>query len=358
MNYVLGIETSCDETAVAVLSDERQILSHLVLSQMKDHAHYGGVVPEIAARAHGTHLQPLIEQAVNEAGIGLSSLNAVAATTGPGLIGGVMVGMMAGKALSLGLSIPFIAINHLEAHILTARLTHNVQFPFLCLLVSGGHTHIIAAEALGIYKVLGSTRDDAAGECFDKAAKMMGLPFPGGPHLEKIASECDDLSRAVTRFPFTIPMQQHKEIVFSFSGLKTAVKLYVEKLLTAQGTIKLADLIDLAASFQSIMARSIGFRLAQALESFQQTYALPRIPLVICGGVAANTAIRAEILTLCERFGADFIAPPAALCTDNGAMIAWAGVEYLKDNKQSPLSIKARPRWALDDLTNRWIINA
>lgn len=358
MSIILGIETSCDETSVAVVTDDRQILSHIIVSQLKNHAAYGGVVPEIAARAHGVYLQTSIEQAIADSGITLHDLSGIAATTGPGLIGGVMVGMMAGKAMALGLSIPFLAINHIEAHILTARLTHKVDFPFLCLLVSGGHTHIICARALGDYQVMGSTRDDAAGECFDKAAKMMGLPFPGGPSLEKIASNCDDVERAVARFPFTIPMQKHKEIVFSFSGLKTAVKLYVEQLTSGSGAIKRDDLIDLAASFQDIMARSIAFRLAQALNEFKNLFNLPRIPLVICGGVAANGAIRQNILALCERYEADFIAPPPILCTDNGAMIAWAGLEYHAAGKESPLSMKARPRWALDDLEKRWIMNA
>lgn len=362
---VLGIESSCDETSVAVVADDRRVLSHLVFSQLKEHEIYGGVVPEIAARSHEFHLQSLIERAVREAGISPSDLTAIAATTGPGLIGGVMVGMMAGKALSLGLQIPFLGINHLEAHILTARLSHNVAFPYLCLLVSGGHTQIICVHGLGHYEIWGSTRDDAAGECFDKSAKMMGLPFPGGPHLEKMAARCDDITRAQERFPFSIPMQQHADIVFSFSGLKTAVRNYVAALTHTsdapdnnQSTIHESDLIDLCASFQMIIGKTISFRLTQALEKFKTVYpASPSpIPLVICGGVAANSVIRAQILKTAEDHNADFIAPPRELCTDNGAMIAWAGMEYHLHHYQSPLNLKARPRWPLDDLGLRWKI--
>ncbi len=355
---ILGIETSCDETSVAIVSASREILSHLVFTQLDDHKIHGGVVPEIAARAHVFHLQNLIERAVNDAGLTRTDIDGIAATTGPGLIGGVMVGMMAGKALSLALQKPFLGINHLEAHILTARLTHDIQFPYLCLLVSGGHTQIICAHGLGDYEIWASTRDDAAGECFDKSAKMMGLPFPGGPHLEKMASKCDDLARAVSRFPFTIPMLKSDEIAFSFSGLKTAVKHYVTDLTTAHGDIHEPDLIDLCASFQDIIARTISYRLAQAIKLFQTRYDLKFIPVVICGGVAANNHIRAAIHELQNHAPITFIAPPSQLCTDNGAMIAWAGVEYMRTGKSSPLSLKARPRWPLDELNERWIINA
>ena len=355
---ILGIETSCDETSVAIVNDKREILSHLVYSQLDDHKIHGGVVPEIAARAHAVLLQGLIERAFDEASLIRNDIDAIAATTGPGLIGGVMVGMMAGKALALSLQKPFLAINHLEAHILTARLTHDIAFPYLCLLVSGGHTQIICAHGLGHYEIWASTRDDAAGECFDKSAKMMGLPFPGGPHLEKTAAKCDDLTRAKSRFPFTIPMLRNEEIGFSFSGLKTAVKHYVTDLTSIDGTIHEADLIDLCASFQDIIARTISYRLAQAIELFKTRYDLKPIPLVICGGVAANNHIRAAIHALEQQTPIPFIAPPAKLCTDNGAMIAWAGVEYARAGFTSPLSLKARPRWPLDELNERWIISA
>jgi N6-L-threonylcarbamoyladenine synthase len=352
---ILGIETSCDETSVAIINDNREILSHLVFSQIDEHALYGGVVPEIAARSHSVHLQPLIQKAIIDSKINRKDLSAIAATTGPGLIGGVMIGMMAAKGLALGLQIPFLGINHLEAHILTARLTHNVQFPFLCLLVSGGHTQIIIAEDLGKYNIIASTKDDAVGECFDKSAKMMGLPFPGGPHLEKIAVRCDDIARAKQRFPFTIPMIRSSEIAFSFSGLKTAVRNYVTTL-NHDDTINEIDLIDLCASFQDIIAETIFYRLSQALDQFKILYDLSNIPLVICGGVAANKTIRSKLSKLSETYNCELIAPPPNLCTDNGAMIAWAGMEYFKLQKESPLSLKALPRWPLDQLEQRWII--
>ncbi len=352
----LGIETSCDETSVAIVNDNREILSHLVFSQLDDHKAHGGVVPEIAARAHVFHLQGLIERAFGDAALKPHDIDVVAATTGPGLIGGVMVGMMAAKALSLSLQKPFLGINHLEAHVLTARLSHNLSFPYLCLLVSGGHTQIICAHDLGHYEIWASTRDDAAGECFDKSAKMMGLPFPGGPHLEKMAATCKDLEMAKQKFPFTIPMRSSDEIAFSFSGLKTAVKHYVGSLTTADGLIHESDLADLCASFQDIVAQTISFRLSQAITKFKTIYSLPQIPVVICGGVAANGHIRESIHNLSHNAPIDFIAPPKDLCTDNGAMIAWAGVEYHRLGKRSSLSLKARPRWPLDELNERWII--
>jgi N6-L-threonylcarbamoyladenine synthase len=354
---ILGIETSCDETSVAIINDNRKILSHLVFSQIDEHALYGGVVPEIAARSHSAHLQPLIQKAIVDSKINREDLSAIAATTGPGLIGGVMIGMMAAKGLALGLQIPFLGINHLEAHILTARLTHDVQFPFLCLLVSGGHTQIIIAEDLGQYKIIASTKDDAVGECFDKSAKMMGLPFPGGPHLETMALRCDNIARALRRFPFTIPMLRSSEIAFSFSGLKTAVRNYITTL-NQNGTINEIDLIDLCASFQDIISTTLSYRLSQALEQFKSQYNIEKIPLVICGGVAANKTIRSKLLELSETYNCELIAPPANLCTDNGAMIAWAGMEYFNLQKESPLSLKALPRWPLDQLEQRWIINA
>lgn len=342
---ILGIETSCDETAVAVVNDGRQILSNLVLSQLEEHRVFGGVVPEIAARAHLDHLDTLIRAAMQDAGLEFGQLDGVAATCGPGLIGGVMVGMMAGKAIAAAHGKPFIAVNHLEAHALTPRLTDDLEFPYLLLLVSGGHTQILVAEGVGRYRHWGGTIDDALGECFDKAAKLMGLPYPGGPNLEKAAAQCADPVAAAGRFPLPRPMKGRKELDFSFSGLKTAVRVHVEKLPGTQLDMK--DIADLACSFQQAAAEIVAERCARALEQFRARYGEGR-PLVVSGGVAANRAIRGALQNLAGRNGMAFSAPPLALCSDNGAMIAWAGVERLRLGLSDPLDVKARPRWPLD----------
>ncbi len=243
---VLGIETSCDETAVAVVRDDRTVLSNLVLSQIKEHEVFGGVVPEVAARAHLDHLDRLIKAALQDAKVSFGDLDGIAATCGPGLIGGVMVGMMAGKAIAAARGLPFIAVNHLEAHALTPRLTDNIEFPYLLLLVSGGHTQILVAEDVGRYKQYGTTIDDALGECFDKAAKLMGLPFPGGPHIERIAAQCRNITAAQERFPLPRPMKGRKDCMFSFSGMKTAVLNHINKL--PEGPLRADDIAALAAS--------------------------------------------------------------------------------------------------------------
>lgn len=342
---ILGIETSCDETGVAVVNDRREVLAHLVFSQIKDHQQFGGVVPEIAARAHLDHLDPLIRDTLKEAGLTFSDLDGVAATCGPGLIGGVMVGMMAGKAIAYAAGKPFLAVNHLEAHALTPRLTHDIPFPYIVLLVSGGHTQILVAEKVGHYHLWASTRDDAVGECFDKTAKMMGLPYPGGPNLEKLATRCSDLAKAKTRFPFSIPMQHNKEMVFSFSGLKTAVKNEIDKLQNSD------DLPDIAASFQSVIAQTLALRAGQAMEKFKNLYPHHNHPhLIVCGGVAANVSIRTALEMEARHHQFTLAAPPLEYCTDNGAMIAWAGVELLKAGRTASLATKARPRWPLEEL--------
>ncbi len=339
---ILGIETSCDETGVAVVTDKREVLSHLVLSQIDTHQVFGGVVPEIAARAHLDHLDHLIGEAMKQAGLDFTQLDGVAATCGPGLIGGVMVGMMAGKAIALAHDKPFLAVNHLEAHALTPRLVKDIPFPYLVLLVSGGHTQILVAEKIGHYHLLASTRDDAVGECFDKAAKMMGLPYPGGPHLEKLASQCANLKQAKDHYPFSIPMKGSKDIEFSFSGLKTAVRNYI----TPD-----ADLPALAASLQSVLAETLAYRSGQAMEKFKAAYPdKDRPALIVCGGVSANKTIRSALDHACAENGFDLMAPPMEYCTDNGAMIAWAGVELLQAGRISSLSMKARPRWPLEEL--------
>ena len=348
---IMGIETSCDETAVAIVKSDKQILSNIVLSQLKEHEAFGGVVPEIAARAHMDHIDTLIKASIDEANIDFNNLDAIAATVGPGLIGGVMVGMMAGKAISASYHVPFIGVNHLEAHLLTPRLVSNIQFPYLVLLVSGGHTQILIAEAIGKYKRLGTTIDDALGECFDKSAKLMGLPYPGGPNLEKMADQCIDPDKAIERFPLPTPLKGRAGCDFSFSGLKTAVRTCVENL--PQGDLKQEDIIDLAYSFQNTIGIILNERCKQAINEFKDLYpsSLPSSSpssFVVCGGVAANKHVRTILKKLAVSENMEFNAPPLNLCSDNGAMIAWAGVEKLSLGMVDTLDIAARPRWPLD----------
>lgn len=348
LKTVLGIETSCDETAVAVVQSDGAILSNLVLSQLEEHKAFGGVVPEIAARAHLDHIDTLIKGAINDANIDFEDLDAIAATSGPGLIGGVMVGMMAGKAIAMTHDKPFIGVNHLEAHALTARLTNKVEFPYLILLVSGGHTQILVAEDVGVYKRWGTTIDDALGECFDKSAKLIGLEYPGGPNLEKMALKCKSPEIALERFPLPTPLKGREGSDFSFSGLKTAVRNHVEKM--PDGDLNPEDMADLAYSFQITVGNVLKDRCHNAIQRFLTTYDkdLKTPTLVVCGGVAANKHIRDVLLDLTSNANMDFIAPPMALCSDNGAMIAWVGVEKLKRNMTDTLDIAARPRWPLD----------
>ncbi len=343
---VLGIETSCDETAVALVRDDRTILAHLVLSQLKEHAAFGGVVPEIAARAHLTHLDRLIQAAMLEAQLNFDALDGVAATCGPGLIGGVMVGMMAGKAISAAKNIPFVAVNHLEAHVLTARLTHDVAFPYLVLLVSGGHTQILMARDIGIYQRIGTTLDDAVGECFDKSAKMMGLPHPGGVEIEKMARNCADPDMACRRFPLPRPLCQRPGCDFSFSGLKTAVRDHVAHL--PQGVLQRSDIADLCCALEITIADIVQDRCAHAIDLFKKSHT--GRTLVVCGGVAANQTLRNSLKTLCHQKDMDLVAPSPALCSDNGAMIAWTGIESLKRGRHDPLDVPAKPRWPLDPM--------
>ena len=344
---ILGVETSCDETAVAVIRDDKTIMANLVLSQLEEHKSFGGVVPEIAARAHMDHLDTLIAAALSDAKISFKNLNGVAATCGPGLIGGVMVGMMAGKAIAAAHKLPFIAVNHLEAHALTPRLTNDLEFPYLLLLVSGGHTQILVVEDVGKYKRLGTTIDDALGECFDKAAKLMGLGHPGGPLVEKAATDCKNHQNASTRFPLPIPMKGRDGCDFSFSGLKTAIRNHVEKL--PQGRLNYPDVADLSYAFQETVAQIVNDRMVHAIEIFKSKYKNVKRPaLVVSGGVAANKRIRSSLKDLSESSGMEFVAPPLELCSDNGAMIAWTGIERLKRNMIDTLDVAARPRWPLD----------
>lgn len=340
---VLGIETTCDETAVAVVAsriggDGGDILSNEVMSQIAQHAAYGGVVPEIAARAHIDVLDRLIVRALANAGLDIGAVDAIAASAGPGLIGGILVGLTAAKALALAADKPFIAVNHLEAHALTGRLTERLDFPYLALLVSGGHTQLVAVEGVGDYKRLGSTLDDAAGEAFDKVAKMLGLPYPGGPQIESLAETGDG-----RRFDLPRPMFGREGADFSLSGLKTAVRQEVARL----GTPSERDVADLAASFQAAIVDVIVDRVRSGLRLFAERGGRPN-GLVIGGGVGANGAIRRALTRLCAEAGLRFVSPPPALCSDNGAIVAWAGLERFARGMTDDLDFAARPRWPLD----------
>lgn len=345
---VLGIETSCDETAAAVVESAGgaagdaggRILANRVLSQLEEHRPFGGVVPEIAARAHLDHVDRLVAEAMAEAGLGFAELDGVAATAGPGLIGGVLVGAVTGKAIAAVHGKPFVAVNHLEGHALTARLTDGTGFPYLLLLVSGGHCQLLAVEGVGRYRRYGGTLDDAVGEAFDKVAKLLGLGYPGGPALERAAQAGDP-----GRFALPRPMKGRPGCDFSFSGLKTAVRNLLEK----QGPLDEALGADLAASFQAAVAEVLQDRAAQALARFAAETGRPG-PLVVAGGVAANRCLRAALAETAAAAGAALIAPPPSLCTDNGAMIAWAGLERLRLGAADPLDFRARPRWPLDEL--------
>ena len=335
---VLGIETSCDETAAAVVersaSGEARILSNIVRSQLEEHAAYGGVVPELAARSHVTYLDGIIASAAAQAGVALADIDAIAATAGPGLIGGVLVGLTTGKALAASLGKPLIAVNHLEGHALTARLTDGVKFPYLMLLVSGGHSQFVLVRGVGDYERWGTTIDDALGEAFDKVAKLLGLGNPGGPHVERIA-----LSGNPKRFRFPRPLLREKTLDFSFSGLKTAVRLAAEEI----APLSEQDVADICASFQAAVAEVVRVRAGQALEKFG-----PNATLVVAGGVAANKAIGAALRQATEAAGATLVIPPPALCTDNGAMVAWAGAERLALGASDTLDFSAKARWPLD----------
>jgi N6-L-threonylcarbamoyladenine synthase len=336
---VLGIETSCDETAAALVDEARTIRSDLVLSQTELHLPYGGIVPEIAARAHLEHLDRLIDRALRDARVGFNDLAAVAATGGPGLIGGVIVGVMTGKALALARNLPFIAVNHLEGHALSARLSHDVPFPFLLLLVSGGHCQLLVVEGVGAYRRLGTTIDDAAGEAFDKSAKLLGLGYPGGPAIEGMARNGDP-----SRFALPRPMKGRPGCDFSFAGLKTAIRQLVEKW---PGPLAEQDAADIAASFQAAVADVLADRTGQAIAAFQRIHPEGQ-HLVVAGGVAANGALRARLDRLAREQGLTLVAPPLRLCTDNAAMIAWAGIERLRLGLTDPLDFAPRPRWPLD----------
>ncbi len=339
MRPVLGIETSCDETAAAVLAPDGRILAEAVLSQ-REHAQYGGVVPEIAARAHLRHLPTLVADVMRDAGLTYPDLAAVAASTGPGLIGGLIVGSGFAKGLAIAANIRFLAINHLEAHALTPRLPGLIDggapFPYLLLLVSGGHCQCIEVQGVGRYRRLGGTIDDAAGEAFDKTAKLLGLGWPGGPAVEALARDGDP-----RRFAFPRPLLGRPGCDFSFSGLKTAVAHAVAAY--PPGPLPRRDAADLCASFQAAIADTLRDRI---------THAIAMAPaarlLVVAGGVAANQALRATLLTTATKAGIAFAAPPLRLCTDNAVMVAWAGIERLRLGAPNGIATAPRPRWPLD----------
>ena len=339
---VLGIETSCDETAVAVVDNNRRILAHTLISQLDEHRIYGGVVPEIAARAHLFTIDTLVEKTIRDSGIALQDLDGIAATCGPGLIGGVMVGTMMGKALSLSLNKPFLAINHLEAHALTARLTDEVAFPYLLLLISGGHCQLLAVEGVGKYKLYGTTIDDAVGEAFDKVAKLLGLGFPGGPAVEQAARTGD-----ANKYDLPCPMLGKPNCDFSFSGLKTSVRSLAQRLAPLDDQKR----SDIAASFQRVVAQCLADRVSHAIKKITIDYPPLNYPsaktLVVAGGVAANQTLRTGLLNICTQHGFALVTPPPALCTDNGVMVAWAGIEKLRLNLSDGLDFAPRPRWPL-----------
>lgn len=339
---ILGLETSCDETAASVVRRDEdgtvQVLSSIIGTQFEQHAPFGGVVPELAARAHVESIDAIAAEAMRAAGLGFEDLDGVAATAGPGLVGGVMVGLAFGKAVSLARDVPLVAVNHLEGHAVSARLGADVGYPFLLLLVSGGHCQLLEVAGVGACKRLGTTIDDAAGEAFDKIGKSLGLPYPGGPALEKLA-----VGGNPDRYPLPRALLGRKDCDFSFSGLKTAAARIAETLTTDD------ERRDLAAGVQAAIARQLSERVDRAMKLYKESHGADDLRFVVAGGVAANGAVRAALLANCEKNGFSFAAPPLAYCTDNAAMIALAGAERLALGISDDLDAVARPRWPLDE---------
>jgi N6-L-threonylcarbamoyladenine synthase len=342
-DIVLGIETSCDETAVALVRPDRRVLSAPLFSQLAEHAPYGGVVPEIAARAHVEKLDLLLAQAMAEARVRLTDLAGIAATAGPGLIGGLMVGVLTGKTLAMVHGLPLVAVNHLEAHALTARFMGELDFPYLLLLVSGGHCQLVAVEGVGSYRLLGTTIDDSVGEAFDKVAKMLGLGYPGGPAVERLARDGDP-----TRFDLPRPLHGTATCDFSFSGLKTAVRHRILNLGPAAS--ETTTMADLCAGFQAAVGDVLVDRSVRAMRRLHDAHPSCRT-LVVAGGVAANQYLRDRLEQAAAGEGFALVAPPLALCTDNAVMVAWAGVERLRLGVIDDQAVAARPRWPLEELT-------
>ena len=335
MTLVLGIETSCDETAAALVDSSKTLRAQKLASQIRAHAPYGGIVPEVAARAHLAVLEDLVRDALAEAKAEWTDIDAIAATTGPGLIGGVIVGATFAKAAAMARGLPFVAVNHLEGHALSPRLIADVPFPYLLLLVSGGHCQLLIVEGVGQYTRLGTTLDDAVGEAFDKVAKLLGLPYPGGPAIEKLAREGD-----AKAFDLPRPLKGRKGCDFSFAGLKTAVRNVLDKTPDA-------NTADLAAAFQMAVADTLADRTANAIDAFLNKHPDGK-HLVVAGGVAANNALKERLARVANKAGLDLVAPPVSLCTDNAAMIAWAGLERFVLGANDPLDFPCRPRWPLD----------
>ncbi len=334
---VLGIESSCDDTAAAVVTEDRRVLSSVVSGQAALHAAFGGVVPEIAARAHAERLDLCVEAALEQAGVGLRDLDAIAVTAGPGLIGGVMAGVMLAKGLSAGTGLPLVGVNHLAGHALTPRLTDGIGFPYLMLLVSGGHCQFLRVSGPEEFTRLGGTIDDAPGEAFDKVAKLLGLPQPGGPVVEAEAAKGDPAA-----IPLPRPLLDRPGCDMSFSGLKTAVLRVRDQAVAAEGGLRESLRADICASFQAAVAEVLAEKTRRAL-------AQADVPVVaVAGGVAANRTIRAALERVAAEAGVRFLAPPLPLCTDNAAMIAWAGIERFRLGHRDGMDLAARPRWPLD----------
>lgn len=359
MPRILGIETSCDETAASIVDDQKNILSNVVSSHIKEHQPYGGVVPEISSRAHLRLIREVVERAFADADMAYGDIDAIAVTAGPGLIGGVIVGVMTAKAMAAALDKPIIAVNHLEGHALTVRLTDDVPYPYLLFLASGGHCQFLAVHGLGQYTLLGQTLDDALGECYDKVAKMLGLPYPGGPEVEKRARDGE-----VNKMLFPIPMSQHKGADMSFSGLKTAVRQYAQ----AVGELDDRKIANICASFQYAASESVVQKMQVAITNYEKERESVDSPamslrssvpceskqaftgtnkIVFAGGVAANQYLRGKIEAQCHANGYSLHVPPIGLCTDNAAMIAWAGMEYFLAGRRDDLEFEPRASWKL-----------
>jgi N6-L-threonylcarbamoyladenine synthase len=346
MTLILAFESSCDETAVALVGADKVIHAQSILSQMDDHSPYGGVVPEIAARQHIVHIEPLTDAVLREAGRTLHDIDAIAVTAGPGLIGGVIVGVMTAKSIASVTRKPCYAINHLEGHALSVRLNESVPFPYLLFLMSGGHCQILIVHGVGHYEMLGQTLDDAIGEAFDKTAKMMGLGFPGGVHVEAAARTGNP-----SRFPLPRPYLDRAGCDMSFSGLKTAVRTTLLELQATQGNVSAQDKADVSASLQAAIADIVEHRLRRAI-AVCTARSISLSAMVIAGGVAANSAIRERLLAISDDTGLRFCAPPPALCTDNAAMIAWAAHERVAAGfPADALTFEPRARWPLAELT-------
>ena len=343
---ILGLESSCDDTAAAIVRHRDgaapEILSSVVLGQTGLHAAFGGVVPEIAARAHTEKLDLCVDQALAGAGVGLDRIDAIAVTAGPGLIGGVLAGVMLAKGLAAATSLPLIGVNHLAGHALTPRLTDGARFPYLMLLVSGGHCQFLIVRGIEEFTRLGGTIDDAPGEAFDKTAKLLGLPQPGGPSVETEAKSGDP-----ARFPLPRPLLDRPDCDMSFSGLKTALLRKRDRLVAEHGGLRVRDRADLCAGFQAAVTDVLAEKSRRALAAYMDLS--PSDPVfAVAGGVSANMQIRAALETVSEVLGARFLAPPLALCTDNAAMIAWAGIERFRAGLADDMTLAARPRWPLD----------